>query len=107
TLSLHDALPISPDDPRGHLAAPAGEIERTEKLERAADRESGKLRERAVGDEHVPRGAVQARSLTLGARAHAEVPRELLAHHLGFGLAIAPCQVREDPFEGVAPAGLG
>src|SRR5207302_10239042 len=36
-----EAQPLddAPDDPRGHLATPAGEIERTEKLERAGERE--------------------------------------------------------------------
>src|SRR5207302_7666127 len=102
-----EAQPLddAPDDPRGHLATPAGEIQRTEKLERAADRESGKLRERPVGDEHVPRRAAQARSLALRARPHAEVPRQLLAHHLGSVLAIAPGQLRADLFAWVAPAG--
>ena len=52
-------------------------------------------------DEHVARGAIQARAVAFRAGLHAEILRQLLAHRHRFGLAIAALEVRQDAFERV------
>ncbi len=97
---LDDAL----DDARGDFTAPALERELREELERAADGQVRHLRQAVAGDEHEARRAVQSRALAFRARPHAEVARQLLAHHRRLRLAVAPRQVGNDALEGMALA---
>ena len=88
----------------GDLAAPAGRRCSSPKKLHAhrrptAPRSRGSA---CAADEHVARGAVQARCRR--SRRSARVPRylrEFLAHGRGFGLAVAPLEVRQDAFERV------
>ena len=89
------------DDLGRDLAAPAGQLQRMEERQAVVDRHHRDLVQRAVGHEHVARGAVQARAAALGAGAFADVLRQLLAHRRRFGFAVAAFEVRDDAFEGM------
>ena len=99
------------DDLDRDLAAPAGQRQRVEERQRLVDRQHHDRRQRALGDEHVARGTVEARAVAVGAGALADVLGEFLAHRRRFGFAVAALEVRHDAFELVlalrAAAGLG
>ncbi len=56
----------------------------------------------AGAQQHVASFAAQARAFAIGAGAVRAVAGQLLAHHGGVGLAVAPIHVGQDAFKGVA-----
>src|SRR6185437_5676490 len=95
------------DDFGCDLAAPAAEIQGAEELERLADRQMRGFGQTAPGDEHKASGPTEPRPPTLRTGAQAKILCELLAHRDGFGLAVTPLQVGQDPFEGMPLARHG
>src|SRR6185312_11280645 len=89
------------DDLGCDLAAPAAEIEGAEELERLTNRQMRSLGQAAPRDEHKARSPAEPCPPTLRTRAQAKILGELLAHSDGFGLAVAPLQVGQNPFEGM------
>jgi hypothetical protein len=99
------------DDLGRDLAAPSGQFQLVEKVERLVDRQCGQGRQVAVADEDVARAAVQALALAIRTRALADELGQFLAHHRRFGFLVAPLEVRHDALEAVlardAAAGFG
>jgi hypothetical protein len=87
------------DDLHRHLAAPARQRERGEEGQRLVHRHLRDLRQRALGDEDIARGAVEARAGALGAGARADEARQFFLHRLRFGFLVAPLEVRDDALE--------
>jgi len=61
---------------------------------------------RAFADAHMARIALEAGAVAVGARLGAAVTREVFAHQLRIGFAVAPRHVGDDPFERVLLADL-
>ena len=87
------------DDFLGDCLFDAGQRERIEKLDRIGERHRADIVDRAAGNRDIARFPPQPRTAALGTVLGIEVLGELLAHHDRVGFAIAPLQVRDDPFK--------
>ena len=59
-----------------------------------------------IADEYVAGGAIQPRAAAFGTGLAVQELREFLAHRAGFGLTVAPLEIRDDAFEAMALAHL-
>src|SRR5882757_4926450 len=89
------------DDLHRDFAAPAGELELAEELQRALHRQRRDFRHALAVDEYISRGAIQAGPLAVGAGSGGAVLGEFLAHRHRFGLVEAALEIPDDALEGV------
>ena len=90
------------DDLRRDLALLARQVEVVEEREAAFDRHRGDRRQRVFSDEHIAGTLVEPRAAALRAVMGGDITGQLLAHCVGFGLAVATLHVVEDALERVA-----
>ncbi len=87
------------DDLLGDLALGAGQVELVEEGQALVDRQGGQLRQIVLGDEDVPGRFVQPGALAARAGLGRDEARQLLAHGVRLGLAVAPLHVADHAFE--------
>ncbi len=85
----------------GDLALASRQAQLAELFPRLADRLTHDLGERAVIDIDVARFTTQARAVAARARLDRQIAGEVLAHHVGFGLAVTALHVGQHALEGV------
>ncbi|CAI08312.1 hypothetical protein ebB135 [Aromatoleum aromaticum EbN1] len=87
------------DDLAGDEPAVAAQRKLVEKAFAVAERHPAHGMDRLTADQHVAGFGAQSRAHAAGARVRCAVLGEFLAHCCRIGFAIAPLEVRDDPFE--------